>query len=272
MLGLFAWRAWHREDAVLQIRLLKDRNLAMSSALMFCFGLSMYGTMVLQPLLMEYLLGYPAVTTGLAMVPRGVASALGMVIVGRFLTPGNSRAFVVAGLVSTSLSTYFMTWYSLEVDTFWIVWPTIFQGIALGMIFVPLSTLAYQTLAADATDQASSIFSLARSAGAAVGISSVIVVMSRANQVHWNTLGGHLTPFNPALTDWLAVHQLSSADPTTPRFLAMELGRQASMNGYLDAFWFITVGTVAMIPFAMLMRRPKAAPPSPSLEEAEGAT
>lgn len=257
LFGLLAFvlRSWSRTDSVLQLHLLKDRNLLLASLMMAVFGMGLFGTIALQPLMLERLFDYPAQTTGLVMAPRGLASAIGMFVVSRLINRLGAPRLVLVGLMLAACGTWLMTWYSLDLSIGWFVWPSILQGLGMGMIFVPLSTLVYETLPRSATDQGSAIFNLARTVGGAVGISLAATVLTRMTQVNWNRLGGDINPFNPALQQWLAVHQLDLSNPLAPQLLSHELGRQASMIGFLDAFWFITLGFIVMAPLLLLFRR-----------------
>ena len=140
-------RSLNRPTAVLQIDLLRDRNLAAATFMIMAFGIGMMSTIVLQPIFLEHLLGYPASTAGLVMAPRGIAVAVGMASVAVLINRIEPRLLVLAGLTLAAAGSYAMTWYNLDIDLYWIILPGIVQGIGMGMIFVPLSTLAYQTLA-----------------------------------------------------------------------------------------------------------------------------
>ncbi len=251
----FALRSWSRADSVLQLHLLKDRNLVLASLMMAGFGMALFGMIALQPLMLERLFDYPAQTTGLVMAPRGLASAFGMFVVSRMIARVGAPRLVLVGLALAAAGTWPMTWYNLDLSIGWFIWPSILQGLGMGMIFVPLSALVYETLPRAATDQGSAIFNLARTVGSAVGISIAATVFTRMTQVNWNRLGGNINPYNPALQQWLSTKQLTIADPLAPQLLAHELGRQASMIGFIDAYWFVTLSFLLLAPLLLLFRR-----------------
>lgn len=254
-LAAFVLRSLSRSDSVLQLHLLKDRNLALASLMMAVFGMGLFGTIALQPLMLERLFDYPAQTTGLVMAPRGLSSALGMFMVSRLINRLGAPRLVFAGLVLAASGTWLMTRYTLDLSIGWFVWPSVLQGLGMGMIFVPLSTLVYETLPPSATDQGSAIFNLARTVGSSMGISIAATVLTRMTQVNWNRLGGDINPYNPALQQWLAARRLDLSDPLTPRLLAHELGRQATMTGFVDAFWVVTLSFLVLAPLLLLFRR-----------------
>lgn len=254
-LAVFVWRGLSSRDSIVKLRLLADSNLRFASFMIGAFGLGMFGTIALQPILMEELLGYPASTTGLVMGPRGIGSAFGMLMVSRLITRFDPRYLVATGLTICAATTWVMTQYYLDISPIWLLWPGTVQGIGMGMIFVPLTTIAYQTLPHDAVDQAAGIFNLARTIGSSMGISIAATVLTRSTQAHWNHLGSHIQPFNPAVHDWLAAHGLTQADPQAPALLARELFRQASMQGFTDTFSMIMWSFVVLAPLLLLLRR-----------------
>lgn len=251
----FAIRSWRREDSVLHLHLLKDRHLAGASIMMAVFGMGLFGTIALQPLMLERLLGYPVETTGLVMAPRGLASAISMFAVSRLITRIGVPRLLIAGLSLAASGTYLMTWYNLNLSPAWVIWPGVLQGLGMGMIFVPLSTIAYQTLAAGDTDQGSAIFNLSRTIGSSTGISVSATILTHMTQVNWNRLGGWINPYNPAVDHWLAGRGMTVSDPAAMSLLAHELGRQANAVGFIDAYWFITLSFVALAPLILILRK-----------------
>ena len=238
-----------------QIDLLRDRNLATATFMIMAFGVGMLSTIALQPLFLEHMLGYPAATAGLLMAPRGIAVAVGMSLVATLITRVEPRWLVLTGLSLAAVGSYAMTWYNLDVDTAWIISPGIVQGVGMGMIFVPLSTLAYQTLPKEASDQAASIFNLARTVGGSVGVAIAATVLTRTGQFNWQSLGSSINPYNPALGTWLDTTGSSATDPNTMQLLGMEVARQATLLGFIEAFGFVTLSFLVLIPLVLLLKR-----------------
>jgi DHA2 family multidrug resistance protein len=255
----FTVRSFNRPDAILKLNLLKDRNLATSSFLIMAFGVGMLSTIALQPLFLEHLLGYPASTAGLVMAPRGIAVAFGMIVVATLIQRIDARWLVFVGLTLSAAGTYVTTLYNLNVDTFWIIAPGIVQGLGMGMIFVPLSTLAYQTLPSTASDQAASIFNIARTIGGSLGIAIGATVLTRATHENLQTLGAGINPYNPALHAWLDQVGLPFSDPRAQQLLSYELTRQSTMIGFVEAFGFITLSFLILIPLVLLLKQTGAA-------------
>jgi DHA2 family multidrug resistance protein len=253
-LTLFVTRSWSREDSILQLHLLKDKNLAAACFMMAVFGMGLFGVIALQPLMLERLFDYPAELTGYVMAPRGLASAAGMFLVSRLIQRIGAPRLIFTGLTLAATGTWIMTKYSLTLHPGWIVWPGVLQGLGMGMIFVPLSTIAYSTIPKTGTDHGSAIFNLMRTIGSAVGISVVITILSRTTQANWNRLGAEVNPFNPELQHWLESSGMTLTDPVTPEVLAQEVGKQASMIGFLDAYTFIFWSFLLLAPLLLILR------------------
>jgi MFS transporter, DHA2 family, multidrug resistance protein len=246
--------------ALFDLRIFRDRNFAIACVAMAALGLGLFGGLVLQPILLEGLLGYPIVTTGLVMAPRGLATAVSMMIVGRLVGKADPRLIVGTGMVISAIGSQAMTDYSLDVSTLWIIWPALLQGIGLGLIFVPLSTIAYATLDRSRMAEAAGIYSLVRTIGAAAGISIVTTLLTRQAQVIWNELGGHVTKYNPALVEYLRSLHLTPTDPHAMAIVAAQIAQQAEMSAMLDVFKVTTWSFIGMLPLVFLLRRNKNAP------------
>ncbi|HUI60230.1 MAG TPA: DHA2 family efflux MFS transporter permease subunit, partial [Steroidobacteraceae bacterium] len=207
----YAWR--YPQRAVFKLRIFLDRNFTTSTLLITIIGLGLYGSLLLQPLMLQHLMDYPVLTTGLVMAPRGVASMASMMLVGRLSRRVDARAMIIVGIALAAAGSYAMAHYSLVIDRSWIIWPLVLQGLGMGFIFVPLSTVAYATLRVEDAADAAGLFSLLRTIGSSIGISAVSTILARHAQISWNQLGGHVSTTNPALADYLGQLHLGLQQP-----------------------------------------------------------
>ena len=254
ILGFVWWSFLRGPRALFDVRIFKDRNFAVACAAMGALGLGLFGGLVMQPILLENLMNYPIVTTGIVMAPRGIATAIAMIIVGRLVSRMDARILVAAGMIIGAIASWAMTRWSLDMGTFTIIWPAFLQGLGLGLVFVPLSTIAYITLPRQRMAEAAGIYSLIRTIGASVGISTVTTLITRESQVNWNELGAHITRFNPAVTDYLKSLHLSPGDPHALAIIAAQIGQEALMAAMLDAFKLTAWSFVVMLPLVLFMR------------------
>jgi len=256
---MFAWWTSVADRPFLNPELLKDRNFFGSCILIFVVGIILYATLALLPPMLQNLMDYPVTTAGLVMMPRGVGTMLAMVVIGRLISRIDVRLLLLAGLAITTVSLYQMTEYSLTMDWRPIVWVGVVQGVGLGFLFVPLSTVAFATLAPALRAEAAGIFSLLRNVGGSIGISLVVTILDRMTQTAHASLAAQVTPFNPAL-QLPAVRQMWNIHSTAGlAALNQEVTRQAAMIAYIDDFKLMMVITFAAIPMLLLLRKAKPA-------------
>jgi len=135
--------------------------------------------------------------------------------------------------------------------------PMVLQGMGMGLVFVPISTLAFTTLPKATAAEAAGIYSLIRAVGSALGISILATYFSRSTQQTWSVLRGDVTPYSEALQRYLAPLHLGTQDPQGIALAARAVMHQAQNIGYIDSFWFATINFVFMLPLLLLVRTPK---------------
>lgn len=255
-----------RDHHVFDISIFKDMNFVIASMLLCIFGLGLYGTMVILPLMMEGLLNYPIMTTGLILAPRGVSSMISMIFVSKLIKHVDPRNLVLAGLIIGIIGTIPCTYYSTNIDMRWLIIPLLIQGFGFGLIFVPLATIAFSTLSPALRTEAAGLYSLIRTIGSSIGISVTITVFTRRAQFFWNELGGAVNPYNPAVADYLHNLNLHANQPLSVILLTSELGKQSAMLAYVNTFQFIIWCFCFMVPIALLLKRGKKSAPNPMEE------
>src|SRR3954467_13905662 len=156
---------------------LKDANCVTGTLLMFLIGIPLYGTMTLLPTMLQQMMNYPVVTTGLVTAPRGVGTMLAMFVVARLIGKVDIRLILLTGLSLTALSLYQMSGFALGMGMAPLITSGILQGFGLGLVFVPLSTISFATLSRTVLTQGTAVFSLMRNIGSSIGISIVEVLL-----------------------------------------------------------------------------------------------
>jgi DHA2 family multidrug resistance protein len=224
---------------------------------MFFVGLILLATVALLPPYMQNLMGYSVLDVGILMAPRGIGTMVGMGVVGKLINHVDPRLLILTGLSFTIASLYSMTGFSAFVPAETIVWTGLMQGFGLGLIFVPLSTIAYATLNPKYRAEAASVFNLTRNLGSSIGISIVMVVLSRNIQINHAILVEHITPFTFGVS-WKQVPD--SLIGVTSGALAMlngEVNRQAATIAYINDFKLMMWVVLASVPFVLLLKAPK---------------
>ncbi len=231
--------------------LFKDRNFFSSNVFIFVLGVVLFATMALLPPYLQTLMNYPVVTTGILLAPRGVGTLFAMMMVGRLMARGaDARVLAGIGMVLTAYSLWQMVHWGVDVTQWMVIEAGIVQGLGLGLVFVPISTVAYSTLPTTARTEAAGIFSLTRNIGSSVGISIVMTLLSRYTQINHAELAQRLTPFDTGAAQTMA-HLPSAANLA---MLNAEVTRQASAIAFLNDFWLMMVMTIVAIPLLLLLR------------------
>jgi MFS transporter, DHA2 family, multidrug resistance protein len=257
IVGFWMFAMWTgiADRPFLRPALLKDRNFFGSCILIFVVGIILYATLALLPPMLQELMDYPVTTAGLVMMPRGIGTMIAMLAVGRLITRVDIRLLLLAGLAITAFSLYQMTGYALTMDWWPIVTAGIVQGIGLGFLFVPLSTVAFATLDPAFRAEAAGFFSLVRNIGGSIGISAVETLQDRMTQTVHASLASALTPFSPALHQPSIAHIWNVETAAGLAALNQEITRQAAMIAYIDNFKFMMVATLLAVPLLALLRK-----------------
>jgi len=251
-----------KHQPLFDLRLFADRNFLLASLIMTSIGIGFFGGMVLQSLFLQNFLGYPTFEAGLYMAPRGLASLLVMIFVGKFTGRIPPRNFILLGIIASVMGNYLMTHFTGDISANDLILPMMLQGMGMGLIFVPVSTLAFSTLPKDIAAEAAGIYSLIRAMGSALGISLLATYFSRSTQQNWSLLRGEITPYSEPLRAYLAPLQLEAHDPHGIALAARAVLHQAQNLAYIDSFWFATLNFVLMLPLLLLVRRPAPKPPA----------
>ncbi|HVH76070.1 MAG TPA: DHA2 family efflux MFS transporter permease subunit [Stellaceae bacterium] len=239
--------------------LLKSPNFVAGTVLMFFIGGILSGTLALLPTMLQALLNYPVVTTGLVTTPRGFGTMIAMFLVGRLIGRVDTRLIILAGLALTVVSLWQMTEFSLYMGVGPILVSGLLQGFGLGCTFVPLNTIALSTLPRHMMTQGTAIRSLMRNLGGSVGISILEALLAQNTQIVHSRLVEGLRPDNPLAHAPYLPAPFSLSTPFGVAALNAEVTRQAAMVAYIDDFALMMLIVLASVPFLLLVRRPRAA-------------
>jgi len=227
----------------------KDRNFVTGLVFIFIIGIILLATMALLPPMLQNLYGYPVITTGLILAPRGVGTMIAMMLVGRLVGRVDPRILIFIGLSLTTWSLYEMTTWSEQMGSMPFMITGITQGFGLGFVFVPLSTISFATLPPKWRTDAASLFSLVRNLGSSIGVSIVATLLAQNTQIMHQAMAGHVTATNPALPMDMAMGDLGALG----RLNAM-ITREAAFIAYIDDFKLMMFVTMTTIPLLLLLR------------------
>jgi len=216
----------------------------------------LFSTMALLPPMLQVLMGYPVLTSGLATMPRGLGSWVAMFFVGRLVGKIDTRLILFFGLSLNAYALWQMTHFDLSMSMRYVVISGLIQGFGIGFIFVPLSTLAFATVPPVLRPEGSSLYTLIRNMGSAVGISVMQAqVVSQAAAAHAG-LAAEVDPSNPVVRSTLSA-AMNPATTAGAMALNNEITRQGQMVAYVGVFHLMFYITLACIPMLLLMRAPR---------------
>ncbi len=181
----------------MDLRVLKVRTYAVGVFLMTVLGFVLYGSLVLLPLMLQTLLGYPSLQAGIALAPRGMGSFIAMPLVGAMMGRIDARKLLAAGLFVGSCTLFWLGSLNRSLGYWDIFWPQFIQGLALGLLFVPLTTITMDSIPRENMGNATSIFNLMRNIGGSMGIAAATTLLARHRQEHSSNLASHVDAFNP---------------------------------------------------------------------------
>jgi DHA2 family multidrug resistance protein len=180
----FCYRCWRCKYAIVDLRVLKDRNFLLGSILIFMFGIGIYSTVAVLPLFYQELLGYTAFTAGLVVAPRGLGAICGMPVIGYLSNKVDPRYLLTFGFLTFGLTTLYFGSITLDVSPTTLFLPILITGFGLSFVFVPITTAAYGTLRNEQIGNASGLFNLMRNVGGSIGISIATTMLTRRAAVH----------------------------------------------------------------------------------------
>jgi DHA2 family multidrug resistance protein len=233
---------------------------------MTVLGFVLFGSLVMLPLFLQTVLGYPSLQAGIAMAPRGIGSFLAMPLIGYMMGKIDPRKMIVAGLVVGGLTLYLLAGINLNAGYWDIFWPQLIQGSAMGLLFVPLSTLTMGSIPREKMGNATSLFNLMRNLGGGIGIAFVATSVSRSTTVHTAILSEKLNPYSPqsqaAVSGARSMFLARGSDwatATTQAYgvLSGMIQRQAAMIAFIDIVHLLAAIFIVAIPLVFIMKRPK---------------
>jgi DHA2 family multidrug resistance protein len=239
----------------LDLRLFRDRNFVTGMVFIFVVGVILLATLALLTPFLQSLLNFPVMTAGMLLAPRGVGTMVAMIIVGRLVNRIDPRWMVALGLSLTALALWQMSRFSLDVTQRMLVGSGVIQGLGLGFLFVPLSTMTFATLPVDLRTAGTALYSLSRNLGSSIGISVVIYMLGQYHSRAHAGLAEYIQPFR------LPMHDLPALmDPSTTggrAVLDLLVSQQAGLLAYLADFRLMLWVALGALPLVPLMRRPQ---------------
>jgi DHA2 family multidrug resistance protein len=252
---LFLVHTFTTKQPFVRPALFHDRNFLAGTLFISIVGLTYYASLALQPPYLQSLMNYPVVTAGIVMGPRGVGTMIAMVMVGRLTGRLDTRLLLVVGLGLTAWAFYVMTGWTPDISQREIVIVGLIQGIGLGFLFVPLTTVALATLPSEQRTEGSGLFNLARNIGSSVGISVVNALLTRNTQINHAEIASHVTAVNRAFEPPNIAQFLNPVTAAGRAALDAVVTRQAQIIAYIDDYKLLMIATLAVVPLLIVFKK-----------------
>jgi DHA2 family multidrug resistance protein len=233
------------------VRLFQDQTYVVSTIIMMLIFIVYYGSMVLTPQMLQQEFGYPVLTAGLIMAPRGAGTILAILITSRINKWVGPRQLIAFGLLVSGITLYIMSGWNIMTNPRTIIMVGLVQGAGSGCINVPITTIAFATLPGELRTEAAGFYNLMRNIGSAIGVSIAASQLVESTQINHGYLSEFMTPFRHmgmpgGLSGPLGLHMLN-----------LGITQQAAMIAFINIFWLLGVLCVAIIPLVLFLRVPK---------------
>src|SRR6476659_7396517 len=253
---LFLVHTFTAERPFVRPSLFRDRNFAAGVLFVSVIGLTYYASMALQPPYLQTLMGYPVVTAGVVMGPRGVGTMASMLIVGRLTGRVDTRLLLAIGLALTAWSFNEMTGWTPDVSQATIIGVGVVQGAGLGFLFVPLSAATLSTLPLQTRTEGAGLYNLSRNIGSSVGISIVNSLITRNTQANHAAIVPSVTAVNRGFEHPAIAHAWDPLTAAGRAALDAVITKQAQIIAYIDDYKFLMIATLAVLPLLIVFRKP----------------
>jgi DHA2 family multidrug resistance protein len=263
------------EHPFVELGLLKDFNFAATNAILFIFGLGMFGSTFLLPLYLQNSLGYTAFQSGLFFLPVGIVQGFSAPIAGLIGDKFSPKIPAVTGIILLAISLYMNSFLSLYSEHAQIIVSLYIRGLAMGLLFTPLSILALANIPRHKIAQASGMFNVIRQIGGSFGVAMFGAILTKRVIYHATVYGQAIDQTSPAFQHVMGnvrmfVHQgsgLTFADTGSAAgsILGAHLAQQAFVKGVCDDFFIAAaISAVAFIPVIFLKtnKAPGVKPPA----------
>lgn len=268
----FVWRELTCENPIVNLRILKNTNLAVGTVLSFVLGFGLFASVFVYPVFVQRILGFTALQTGRSLMPGALLTAFCMPMVGKALQAGANPKYLIVGGFAIFASFTYLTSEVLStvasVDDFF--FPLLLRGLGMGLLFVPLTALSLSTLAPKDIAQGSGLTSMMRQLGGSFSVAIVAIVLEQRNGQHRSDLLSYLNSGNSIMTNRVAGMQqsfmakgFSAQQALSQAYAAVErtLTVQGTILSYQDVFTYVGMFFIFCIPFVMLVKVNKAAKP-----------
>ncbi|GAN67433.1 DHA2 family efflux MFS transporter permease subunit [Acetobacter orleanensis] len=264
VLGLGGAVMWllHTDKPAVDLRVFKDRNFAVGTAMMGAMGALLYASAIIVPQFAQQVMGYTATLSGLILSPGGIAVIVLIPFVGKLMSIISVRSVIALGFGLMGLALFFSAQLTPLLDFKHLVLFRMSQTACLAFLFVPLSTIAYSTIPERLNADASALFSMSRNVLGSLAISGATAMLMERKQAHQAHMVHWMTPYNQPYNEYLTQAQNAginrgmtpeAAQSAAQHVQFLEFSRQVAMLTYNEVFMILGIGAFLCVPFCFLL-------------------
>ena len=263
---LFVWRELTAKYPIVNLRVLRNSNLAIGTALTFVLGFGLYGSTFIIPIYTQSILGWTATDAGMLLVPSSIMTGLMMPVIGKLLQRGVPQKYLVAvgfGIFFLySAVMYFRMTPFTSTDEFF--WPLVVRGFGLSLLFVPITTLSLSSLKGKEIGEGAAFTGMMRQLGGSFGIALITTYIARDSQMHRVNLLTHIDTTRGIVAQRIDMYQklMMSKGATAEAALAKaykmmegQVMKQAMVLTYADVFLLLGILFLVCIPFVLMIKQ-----------------
>ena len=262
-LAMLVWWELARKNPIVDLKLLGNRNFAITMAFMMTTGAVLFGTTTLIPQMLQQVFAYNATNAGLALTTGGFATLLMMPVVGVLAGRVDTRLLLLPALALQAAALWYMSGWSTQLSYGDASFGRLISAAGLPFLFIPITTAAYVGIPANKTNEVSSLLNVARNLGGSFGIGLSQAALIERGQYHQDRIVEGLNPLNPNYVEGLdrLGQSIGGNDAGGGQGLSQigalyqQVQQQATMLSYLDVFWVSMIFVICIIPFGLFLRQ-----------------
>ncbi|MFD2827783.1 DHA2 family efflux MFS transporter permease subunit [Leeuwenhoekiella polynyae] len=262
----FIWRELVYKYPIVNLRVLRNTNLWTGTIMTFILGFGLYGSTFVIPIYTQSILGWTATDAGLLLIPSSITTGLMMPIIGKLLERGIPAKYLVAGgFIGFFLYSLWMhNLLTPDTSSEAMFWPLVVRGMGLGLLFVPITTLALSTLKGAEIGEGAAFTGMMRQLGGSFGIAIITTMISRLNQQHRVDLIPNISAVNTQTQEQLKGLQhmfmgkgfsFNEALDRAYQVLEGKIMLQSTVLTYMDVFLYLGILFLICVPFVLMLKK-----------------
>jgi len=241
-------------NAYLNPNVFRNREFVIGLLFGFLLNFMVFGYAGLIPPILQHHMGYPVLTTGFVMMPRGIGTMVSSLVAGALLLRLPPKPVVGSGVIMIATSTWLLSGFTPDVDVVSVMTATFIQGAGFGFLSVSIMALAFQSMPPSMRPDATSVLSLFRRLGSSIGVSVLVAQLARSTQSARSLLSENISVYNERFRNYPLPESWDVDQLQGVLRIDRVVEKQAEFIAYLHDFRLMTILMLSLLPLLLLMR------------------